>query len=215
MKLTTLAYRKLANGSFHKQSDTFTAQRRVATTLAQEILDNSEAKDFPKGTFAHGQSTQVNRNFAVLLKSPLTEKRALAEIIRGAHDVVSSLRSALLLISVSPKEWQPELAGALAGVIVIPDGIAEEDLESLKNRNLPFLLIGETNLPGPRIPLDKKKTASSSDCPWYNNDIEYASEPFESNFFNIGKFAVEFLRCAFLTGDGVGNWAVRQQLSPT
>jgi DNA-binding LacI/PurR family transcriptional regulator len=56
-----------------------------------------------------------------------------------------------MLINVSPEQWSPDMAGNLAGVLVFPQGVVDQDLDVLKNRKLPFYIAGETALSGPQI----------------------------------------------------------------
>jgi len=94
------------------------------------------------------------------MKSPQTaEHRSMAEMVRGAQTVMASVNSAVLLISTPPEEWQPDKASSLGGVIVVPQDVTEKDLDILKNRNLPFLLLGESDLPGPRVRLGQREAA--------------------------------------------------------
>jgi len=116
-------------------------------------------------------------------------------MIRGAQGVVSSLCSALVLMSTSQKEWRSEIASSLAGVIVVPDNVTREDWDNPQNRQLPFLLFGRTHLSGSCIIL-----AEESDY------LQESAISFEStyhskmNFFNFGRLAAESLNHAFLTG---------------
>jgi len=80
-------------------------------------------------------------------------------MIRGAQTVMSNLRSATLLISTAPETWRPDKASSLGGVIVVPQDVTPKDLEDLKNRNLPFLIFAESDLPGPRILLGQREAA--------------------------------------------------------
>jgi len=113
-----------------------------------------------KGTFAHGRATRVHRYLGILMKSPhAAEHRPFAEMLRGAQTVMSSLRSAILLVSTPPEVWQAEKAASLGGVIVAPENVTPADLEVLRNRNLPYLLFTETDLPGPRIVMNQGKAA--------------------------------------------------------
>jgi DNA-binding LacI/PurR family transcriptional regulator len=113
-----------------------------------------------KGTFAHGRSTRIHRYIGVLMKSPQTaEHRPMAEMVRGVQTVMASLHSAVLLISTPPEEWRPEKASSLGGVIVVPQDVTVHDLDILKNRNLPFLLFTESDLPGPRVRLGQREAA--------------------------------------------------------
>lgn len=129
---------------------------RVTVRLALSDLENRGLiyRKHGKGTFAHGRSTRVHRNLGVLVKAPqATEHRPIAEMVQGAQTVMASVRSAVLLISMPPEEWRPEMASSLGGVIVVPQDVTEKDLAILKDRNLPFLLFGESTLSGPGITL--------------------------------------------------------------
>jgi DNA-binding LacI/PurR family transcriptional regulator len=113
-----------------------------------------------KGTFANGHSTRVHRHLGILMKSPqATGHRPIAEMIRGAQTAMASARSSVMLISTPPEEWRPEKASSLGGVIVVPQDVTAKDLDILKNRNLPFLLFAESDLPGPRVMLGQREAA--------------------------------------------------------
>jgi LacI family transcriptional regulator len=47
----------------------------------------------------------------------------------------------------------------LGGVIIVPQDVTEADLQVLKNRNLPYLLFTESDLPGPRVILGQRDAA--------------------------------------------------------
>ncbi len=64
--------------------------------------------------------------------------------------MMSSVQAGTLLIGTAPEQWRPEKASSLAGVVVMPQDVTERDLEVLKERNLNYILFGETPLPGPR-----------------------------------------------------------------
>jgi len=83
----------------------------------------------------------------------------MSEMIRGAQTAMASVHSATLLMSNPPESWRPEKASSLGGVIVVPQDVTENDLNVLKNRNLPYLIYGESDLPGPRISLGFKDAA--------------------------------------------------------
>ena len=190
-------------GSEHALCRRFNTSR-VTVRLALSDLEHRGLiyRKHGRGTFAHGRSTRTYRNLAILLKSPPKEKKDLAEIIRGAHAVMSTLHSALVLISVSPREWTPEMSRALAGVLIIPDGIMMEDLESLKNRNLPFLLVGRAYLPGPRILLSEEEEIHLQDRNRLYRSQEISTLKGE-DFFHLGKLAAEFLCQSALTSEPV------------
>jgi LacI family transcriptional regulator len=94
------------------------------------------------------------------MKSPqAAAHRPISEMLRGTQTVMSSLHSAILLISTPPEGWRPEKASSLGGVVVVPQNVTTEDLEILRNRNLPYLIFTESDLPGPRICLGQRQAA--------------------------------------------------------
>ena len=135
---------------------------RVTVRLALSELENRGLiyRKHGKGTFAHGRATRVHRALGILMKSPqAAEHRPLAEMVRGAQTVMASVRSAVLLISMPPEEWRPEMASSLGGVIVVPQDVTPKDLGILKDRNLPFMIFTESELPGPRVVLGQREAA--------------------------------------------------------
>jgi DNA-binding LacI/PurR family transcriptional regulator len=58
-----------------------------------------------------------------------------------------------------PELWRAEKATSIGGVIVVPQDVTEKDLEVLENRNIPYLVFTESNLPGPRITLGQHEAA--------------------------------------------------------
>jgi len=135
---------------------------RVTVRLALSDLENRGLiyRKHGKGTFAHGRATRVHRHLGILMRSPQsTEHRPIAEMVRGVQNVMSSVQAGTLLISMAPEHWRPEKASSLAGVLVIPQDVTERDLQILKDRNLNYLLFGETSLPGPRITLGQRTAA--------------------------------------------------------
>ena len=135
---------------------------RVTVRLALSDLENRGLiyRKHGKGTFAHGRSTRAYRNIGLLIKSSqAAENRPMAEFARGVQTVLAPLHTGLLVISTPPEEWRPEKASGLGGVIVIPDGITEKDLEVIKNRKLPYIIFTESHLPGPHVVLGQKEAA--------------------------------------------------------
>ncbi len=132
---------------------------RVTVRLALSDLENRGLiyRKHGKGTFAHGRTTRVHRYIGILLKSAhAAEHRPIAEMVRGAQTVMTSVRSAVLLISTPPEEWPAEKASSLGGVIVVPQDVTGKDLAVLKDRKLPFLIFAESDLPGPRVRLGQR-----------------------------------------------------------
>jgi len=188
-----------ATSAFAIESEYQLCQRfsvsRVTVRLALGDLENRGLiyRKHGKGTFAHGHSTRIHRHIGVLIKSPLVnENRPLAEILRGVQAFVHPLRSGVILISQSPEEWRPELAGILSGVIVAAENVTTKDLDNLQSRKLPFFIVGKTDLPGPRIPLDREERTSLNDP---------AMRSAGNNFFIAGQLAAATLNRAFLTGE--------------
>jgi GntR family transcriptional regulator, arabinose operon transcriptional repressor len=135
---------------------------RVTVRLALSDLENRGLiyRKHGKGTFAHGRTTRPYRNLGVLIKSPqIAAHRPIAEIVRGAQMTLSPLGAAILLISTPPEEWRPEKASSLSGIIVVPQDVTTKDLDILKDRNLPYLIVGESQLPGPHILLGQREAA--------------------------------------------------------
>lgn len=135
---------------------------RVTVRLALGDLENRGLifRKHGKGTFAHGRATQIHRDIAFLIKTPqLAEHRPIAEMVRGAQTVMAPLRAGVSLLSRSPEEWRPDTASHLAGVIVVPDGVTEKDLEVLRDRKVPYILAGLTPLSGPRLDLGQRTAA--------------------------------------------------------
>jgi len=127
---------------------------RVTVRLALGDLENRGLiyRRHGKGTFAHGRSSRVHRNVGILMKSPQTaEHRPIAEIMRGAQMVLAPLRSAVVLVGMSPEQWRPELASGLSGVIVFPSGVTADELDILNDRKLPYIIAMKSSLPGPTL----------------------------------------------------------------
>jgi hypothetical protein len=181
---------------------------RVTVRLALGDLENRGLiyRKHGKGTFAHGRSTRIHRHIGVLIKSPLTtENRPLAEILRGVQTFVRPLRAAVILISQSPEEWQPELPSILAGVIVVAENATEKDLNNLQNRKLPFVIVGETNLPGPRILLHQVEETAFNGSMVTN---------IGSHFFTVGQRVAEALARAFQSGEPMDDPLFRPSYDP-
>src|SRR5277367_2329301 len=126
---------------------------RVTVRLALSALENRGLiyRKHGKGTFAHGHGTRLHRYLGVLMESPASAgRRPIVEMLCGAQEVMSKLRSATLMICTAPAEWRADKASSLGGVIVIPDDVTPADLEILRDRKLPFLIFGESELSGPR-----------------------------------------------------------------
>jgi DNA-binding LacI/PurR family transcriptional regulator len=135
---------------------------RVTVRLALSDLENRGLiyRKHGKGTFAHGRSTRLHRHLGILMKSPHSIRhRPIIELIQGAQETMGSLRAGILLINTPPEEWRAEKASSLGGVIVVPQDVTIKDLEILKNRNLPYFIAMESDLPGPHLNLGQRAAA--------------------------------------------------------
>jgi DNA-binding LacI/PurR family transcriptional regulator len=129
---------------------------RVTVRLALGDLENRGLiyRKHGKGTFAYGRTQQIYRDIGFLMKAPqAAEHRPVAELVRGARTVMTGLGASIVLLSRSPEDWRPDVAGSLAGVIVMSQDVSEKDLQVLQDRKVPFLLAGRATLPGPHIDL--------------------------------------------------------------
>ncbi len=84
------------------------------------------------------------------------------------------------------------MACILAGVIVVAEGATVKDLDSLKNRKLPFVIAGETTLPGPRVLLYRAEETAFTDSTVTNTGTQ---------FVTIGQRVAEALTRAFQSGE--------------
>ncbi len=135
---------------------------RVTVRLALGDLENRGLiyRKHGKGTFAHGRATRVHKNIGILMRCPQSaEHRPIAEMVRGVQTAMSAVQAATLLISTSPEQWRPEKASTLGGVIVVPQEVTVRELDILRDRNLNYILFGESPLTGPRIHLGQRAAA--------------------------------------------------------
>jgi DNA-binding transcriptional regulator YhcF (GntR family) len=163
---------------------------RVTVRLALDDLRNWGLifRQQGKGTFAHARSTRKHRYLAAVLRGQHSaEDCFLPEFLRGAYSFMKSLKAGIILVEQSPKEWTANLTSILAGAIIVSENVTSEDLKSLKDRNLPFLFLGKTELTGPCIQVEE--------------DIFTREESLRSRFFRAGKIAAEALNRAALTGE--------------
>ena len=137
---------------------------RVTVRLALSDLENRGLiyRKHGKGTFAHGRGTRVYRNMGILMKSPQSaEHRPIAEMIRGVQTAMARVRSATLLICNAPKEWRPEKASNLSGVIIVPQDVTAADIDVIRERNIPLIVFAESGLDAPHILLGQQEAARS------------------------------------------------------
>jgi DNA-binding LacI/PurR family transcriptional regulator len=134
---------------------------RVTVRLALGDLENRGLiyRRHGKGTFAHGKGTRIYRNIAVIIRSSQVENRAIAELVRGVSSAQREIGSGVMLVGLNPGEWRPELASSLSGVIICPWEVNAADLAILQERKLPFILVGESELSGPRLIVGQREAA--------------------------------------------------------
>jgi DNA-binding transcriptional regulator YhcF (GntR family) len=119
---------------------------RVTIRLAFADLEHRRLiyRRHGKGTFAHACSTRVHPSLGILTKSPDALKSTkLIDFIRGALTVMTSLRSSIVLINTHPRDWQTEMTSTLGGVVILEGEFTADELDSLKNRRLPFISLSE------------------------------------------------------------------------
>ena len=135
---------------------------RVTVRLALSDLENRGLifRKHGKGTFAHGRGSRSYRNIGLLTKTAHDgEHRPVSELCRGIQTILAPLRSGLLVITTPPEEWRPEMASTLGGVVVLPEEITASDLQVIRDRNIPYFILGESDLPGPYILMGEREAA--------------------------------------------------------
>ncbi len=80
-------------------------------------------------------------------------------MVRGVQNILAPQRIPMIVLGTPPAEWTAEMAGNMAGAIVFPQEVTQQELNDLKNRNIPFILVGETSLTGPRVQLGQAAAA--------------------------------------------------------
>ncbi len=80
-------------------------------------------------------------------------------MVRGMQSYQGTQQSPVTFLNMSPKEWTSDLTNSLAGVVIFPESIMEDELEVLKNWKLPYLFSSQTSLIGPRIDLGQVEAA--------------------------------------------------------
>jgi hypothetical protein len=176
---------------------------RVTVRLALSDLENRGLifRRHGKGTFAHGCAGRLHRHVGILMRPSSSEDRGTAEFVRGVQSVQAEMGAGVLLISISPEEWRPEVASALSGVLVLSPDVSGKELSVLRDRNLPFLLLGEAELAGPRIILDGR------------DDLSAPVDKLHL-YFAAGQSAAKALTHAAQTGKGVTDLLVEPELAP-
>ena len=135
---------------------------RVTVRLALADLETKGLiyRQHGRGTFAHGRGQGAQKGLAILLKGVEAMKCwPLSELMRGMQSHSSQRHAPITFLDSSLKENTSELLSSLAGVLVFPDAVADEDLEILRNRKLPYLFATKTSLSGPRITLGEVDAA--------------------------------------------------------
>lgn len=129
---------------------------RVTVRLALSDLQNRGLiyRHHGKGTFIHANSLLGGKPLAVFMRTPAYSScPSVSALLNGFQSYLGSAESYSVSIGTSPEQWSPALAASLGGVLVVPDGVTVADLENLKKRNLPYLIVGASDLPGPSLRL--------------------------------------------------------------
>ena len=153
---------------------------RVTVRLALADLEHRRLiyRRHGKGTFAHGRSTRVHPNLGIFVKSPDDLKSpGLVEFIRGALTVMTSLNSSVVLVAHPPLTWRTDTTRAFGGVIVFEGELTQDEADSLKNRNIPFI----------GVPIPQQSTG-------------------DTDYFQLGICTAKTLAQAVVTGELVGDF---------
>ncbi|MDR3710772.1 MAG: GntR family transcriptional regulator [Capsulimonadaceae bacterium] len=109
-------------------------------------------KHHGSGTFVNPVRSVMSKPLAVLLREPQKATTVgNVPIISGAGYYLESVGSYVALLSSPPAEWQSNIVESLAGVIVVPPLITAADLDRLTKLALPWVVISDSQLPGPSI----------------------------------------------------------------
>lgn len=129
---------------------------RVTVRLALSDLEHRGLiyRHHGKGTFIYGESKRASKPlgvFAAWNDGPLSP--LLAELNNGFQSYLATAETYSVHIAVSPAYWSATMATSLGGVLVMPDDVVATDLDNLRKRALPYLIIGASELPGPTLQL--------------------------------------------------------------
>lgn len=136
---------------------------RVTVRLALSDLQNRGLiyRHHGKGTFIHhGSGKTIGKPLAILAKFPEHSAcPAMAALLRGFQSYLAEGEAYSVTIGINPAQWSPAMASSLGGVLVMPEGVTATDLDNLHKRNLPYLLLGVSDLPGPSLRLGTELSA--------------------------------------------------------
>lgn len=133
------------------------ARFKVSRTTVRLALSHLAHKGYVykqhgRGTFAHRVERQDIKPIGLLACEP--EKLAnpyFVDLIRGANTYLISLGSYISVISHPPREWPSHLIHSIAGAIVIPTPLTQEDVAGLDKWSIPFVVASDSELEGPAI----------------------------------------------------------------
>ncbi len=112
------------------------------------------------GTFAYPQGRGTVKPLAFLLREPsLITSPYLNALLEGADRVARSRGAYLSLVSLPCGQWPANFTDTFSGVIVIPRDVEPGDVAELKARGLPYMIVMESDLPGPTVRLDPRGAA--------------------------------------------------------
>jgi GntR family transcriptional regulator of arabinose operon len=84
----------------------------------------------------------------------------ITEIVSGANAYLNSVGSHILIKSNSPCEWSQKFIQSISGVIVIPVAVYREDVEAISSADLPYIVMMESDLPGPTVRMSPREAAN-------------------------------------------------------
>lgn len=107
-----------------------------------------------RGTFATSEGNGTTRPVVFLLKDvEKIHSQVITHLLQGLVPRVEQAGSHVVFQHRSPAEWPAALRQSLAGVVVIPHGASQADLDELSAARIPFVIATESELAGPAIKL--------------------------------------------------------------
>ncbi len=117
-------------------------------------------KQHGRGTFVHRVQPRPLKPIGLLIREPQKLSNPyFVDLIRGANTYLMSLGCYVSVIHHRPGEWTSELIRSLSGVIVIPTPLQQEDIDTLEQWQLPYVICTDAVLTGPTISYDFRGAA--------------------------------------------------------
>ena len=135
---------------------------RMSVRIILERLEQRRLiyKHQGKGTFV-SPSRPAPAKVVVLLLRDLSKAASpyLMDLARGADSFLSSRGAHLHLVGTAPDTWSAEFRASLAGVIVIPNHVAQSDIVCLRGLRLPHMIVMDSDLSGPTVTMEVEAAA--------------------------------------------------------